>query len=379
MGKLRRVMRCYHCGAVLQSKQKKERGYIDADLLADDAENHVLYCKSCYEKMKAINTGMLQQDEDDEILKILDDAVATDAVVLWVVDLFTFNGTLNPDIVKKVKKLKVSVIGTKRDFLPRKANDERLREFLKERFTEAGIKPKDIFLFGNTFTEEAESLLKQLDKFRAGHDVYMIGNIASGKTTVITKMLKFYENKTKHTINTVTYPGTSVKMMEIPLSNSSFCYEVPGFSLNTSVLGKVEKDVAKLITPKKKVDDHTRSLAIGESLMIGSLAAFSLVKGKPTSVKLYCSEAVECRKVLTKNLETALADNSVRKSVRPVSDRYTTFTDYDLFEYVMENDGKIHDIAVSGLGWISFVAKGQIVRVLLPKGVAVKECLGKIY
>lgn len=379
MGKLRRVMRCYHCGAVLQSKQKKEKGYIEPELLnKDDAENEVLYCKSCYEKMKAINTGMLQQDEDDEIIKILDDAVATDAIILWVVDLFTFNGTLNPDIVKKVKRLNVTVIGTKRDFMPRKTTDERLRAYLTERFTEAGIKPKNVVLFGNTFTQEASTLLKQLEKTRAGHDVYMIGSISSGKTTIITRMLKFFENKSKRVIKTVTYPGTSVKMMEIPLSNSAFCYEVPGFSLNTSVLGKVEKDVVKIITPKKKVDDHTRSLSVGDSLMIGSLAAFSLIKGKTTSVKFYCSESVELRKVATKNLQKELEENCVKKSVRPVSERYTTFTDYDLFEYVMENDGKIHDIAVSGLGWISFVAKGQVIRVLLPKGVAVKECLGKI-
>lgn len=379
MGKVRRVMRCYHCGAVLQSKQKKEKGYIDASFLnQENAENEVLYCHSCYEKMSAINTGMLEQDVDDEILKILDDAVATDAFIIWVVDLFTFNGTLNPDIVKKVKKLNVVVIGSKRDLFGKKAKDEQLTTFLKERFEDVGISPKGIYLFNNVDNWDAGALLKELNKGRAGHDVYMIGTVASGKTSIISTMLKFYENKSKRVIKTVTYPGTSVKMMEIPLSNSAFIYEVPGFSLRTSVLGKVEKDVAKLIIPHKKVDDHTRSLTVGESIMVGSLAAFSLVKGKPTTVKLYCSEAVELKKVLTKNLEDALAENSRKRSVRPVSDRYNAFTDYDLFEYAMENDGKVHDISVSGLCWISFVAKGQTIRVLLPKGVAVKESLGKI-
>ena len=167
-------------------------------------------------------------------------------------------------------------------------------------------------------------------------------------------------------------------MLEIPLSNSSFCYEVPGFSLCTSVLGKVEKEVVKQITPRKKVDEHIRSLVEGETVMLGSLAAFSLIKGKPLSIKLYAGEMVELKKVLTKNVVSAITDNITRRLVRPVSDRFTTFTDYDLFEYTMENDGKVHDIAISGLGWISFVAKGQIIRVLLPKGVAVKECLGKI-
>lgn len=379
MGKLRRVMRCYHCGAVLQSKNKKEKGYIVPSFLkSDDAESQVLYCNSCYEKMSIINKGMLEADADDEILKILDDAVATDAIILWAVDLFNFNGTLNPDIVKKVKKLKVTVIGTKRDLFSSKIKDEVFTRYLTERFNEVGIEPNGVYLFGNEDNLDADMYIKKLHDARKGHDVYLIGTFACGKTSIISRMLKSYSNPSKRMIKSVTYPGTSARMLEIPLSNSSFCYEVPGFSLCNSVLGKVEKEVVKQITPRKKVDEHVRSFIEGETIMLGSLAAFSLIKGKPTNVKIYAGEMVELKKVLTKNLETALADNTNRKIVRPVSDRFTAFTDYDLFEYAMENDGQVHDIAVSGLGWISFVAKGQIIRVLLPKGVAVKECLGKI-
>ena len=33
MGKLIRVIRCHHCGAVLQSEEKNEKGYIEKSLL----------------------------------------------------------------------------------------------------------------------------------------------------------------------------------------------------------------------------------------------------------------------------------------------------------------------------------------------------------
>ena len=367
-------MRCYNCGEVLQSKSKKERGYIDASLLkSNDAENQVLYCNSCYEKMSVINKGMLEADADDEIIKILDDAVATDAIILWAVDLFNFNGTLNPNIVKKIKNNKIAVLGTKRDLFSKRIKDETFVTYLRERFNDVGIEPIGIFLFGNEENINADKYVKMLNDARQGHDVYMIGSVACGKTSIISRMLKSYSNPSKRVIKSVTYPGTSARMLEIPLSNSSFCYEVPGFSLCTSVLGKVEKEVVKQITPRKKVDEHIRSLVEGETVMLGSLAAFSLIKGKPLSIKLYAGEMVELKKVLTKNVVSAITDNITRRLVRPVSDRFTTFTDYDLFEYTMENDGKVHDIAISGLGWISFVAKGQIIRVLLPKGVAVKE------
>ena len=49
-----------------------------------------------------------------------------------------------------------------------------------------------------------------------------------------------------------------------------------------------------------------------------------------------------------------------------------------MFEYELEDDDLRHDISVEGLGWISFVAKGQIIRVMFPKGAALKESLAKL-
>lgn len=379
MGKVKRVMRCYHCGEVLQSKNENEKGWIDNSFLVmPNAEKEVLYCHTCYEKMKAINTGMLERDADDEILSILDDAVATDAVILWVVDLFSFNGTINPDVAKVIKKLKIIVIGTKFDLFRRGTKAAKLETYLHERFEEAGITPFAIRIFGNAEDLNIDDLLKSLHSVRAGHDVYMIGSVASGKTTLINRMLKSYKNPTKRNIHTETYPGTSIQLLEIPFSNSASFYEVPGFSLVTSVLGKVEKDVQKMITPKKEIEVSTRFVAPGEALMVGSLACFQLISGKPTSFKLYAAEMVESKKVYWKKIRDVLTDNYEKRVIRPVSNRFTNFLDYDLFEYTMENDGLVHDISISGLCWVSFIAKGQVIRVMLPKGVAVKESLGKL-
>lgn len=379
MGKARRVMRCYCCGAVLQSRKKSENGFIEKALLeADDAENCVLYCHNCYEKMKAINTGMLELDTDDEILKILNDAVATDALLIWVVDLFSFNGTLNPEVVKKAKKLNVVVIGTKFDLFPRRIKQEVMCQFVKDRFNEVGIEPVAIKLFGNTESINAPELLKKMDELRKGHDVYMIGSLASGKTNIINKLLKGYTNKSKRTIATEEYPGTSVKVLEIPLSNSSFFYELPGFSLNTSVLGKVEKEVKNIIIPKKEIRMHRLVMNEGDAMCVGSLAAFTLVKGRATTFHFYGAEGNEIRRVSEKKLDRYLRENVIKRSVRPVSERYSAFTDYDVFEYDMEKDGKEHDIAITGLGWMRFEGRGQVIRVTFPRGVAIKETLSKI-
>ena len=379
MGKIRRVMRCYHCGAVLQSRKKAEPGFIEKALLEEEgSENRVLYCHNCYQKMKAINTGMLEMDTDEEILTILDDAVATDAVILWVVDLFSFNGTLNPAVVKKVKKLNVVAIGTKFDLFPRRVSLESMKSFINDRFQEVGIKPVATLVVGNTEKLQVEDLLQKLDDIRKGHDVYMLGSTTSGKTSLINKMLKNYTNKTKRQITREEYPRTSVKVLDIPLTNSSSFYELPGFSLNTSVLGKVEKDVLKIIVPKKEIKVQREILDEGDALVVGSLAGFAMIKGKPTSFYFYGSELCEVRKMKYQKIDAFFQENVLKRSYRPVSEKYSFFTDYDVFEYQMEADNKEHDIAVTGLGWVRFTGRGQVIRIISPRGVAIKETLSKI-
>ena len=379
MGKLNRVMRCYNCGDILQFENKDNSGYVPKGiLLQENAEAQVIYCETCYEKMKAVNTGLLEEDADDDILTILDEAVISDALILWVIDLFSFNGYLSHRVADKIKNLDVLVVGNKFDLFPRSAKPEVAKQFLKERFEEVGITPKRVIIYGNSEEFDAKKALKDLDEDRNGRDIYMIGSAVSGKTSLINKALKAYSNKSNRIIKTETYPNTEAKVLEIPFDKRSTFYEVPGFSLINNTLGKVEKDVAKMITPKEKINITSMHLKEGDAFIIGSLGAFVLQKGKTTGLKFYASEMVETKKVDANKVKREFLENFVKRSVRPISDRISAFTDYDVFEYTMEDDEQMHDIGIMGLGWITFEAKGQVIRVFLPKGVAVKECLSKV-
>ena len=378
MGKCKRVLRCYHCGAILQCDKPNEKGYIVPESLNRATPIQIIYCDKCFETMKAFNNSELDQNVDKEVLKILEDAYATDAYIIWVVDLFSFNGILNSEIANRVKKLNVTVIGTKRDLFPSNVKDESLIAYLDERFGEYGIKAKTIRLVDISNKMDAKALIEAMNNARKGHDVYMIGNLTSGKTSLINKAMKGFENKTNRQIRTIKYPGTHVDVLEIPLSRSSFFYELPGLSQDTSIVNKLEKDTVKQIVPKKDIKVTNRNMLPGDALMVGSLAAFEMIKGKATAFKFYAAEAVETKKVSIKKLDDAIKENNMRRSVRPVSERLISFHDYDMFEFAMENDKKWHDISIEGLGWLSFVSQGQIIRVRLPKGVALKESLAKV-
>lgn len=377
MAHARRVIRCHSCGAILQSDSKKLPGFISKSIIENGIPK-IPYCNSCYEKMLTLNSSELMQEVDKATLKILRDAVATDALIFWVVDLFSFNGTLNPDVVKKVKKLNVVVIGTKRDLFPVGVSDEMLMRFIDERFSEMGINPVKIVLVGNEAKLNIDKAVKDIKKIRKGHDIYMIGNFNSGKTTIINKWMKTYVNNTEWQVKRENYPETDIEVLEIPLSNSSFFYELPDLSNSTSVLSKVEKEVAKIITPKKEISLSRKYIGEGSSIVVGNLAVLSLVKGRHTRVRIFTAEKVEHKVVNTDRVDIFMEENRKKKTLRPVSERFVQFEDFDMFEYDLENDDLRHDIAIEGLCWFSMRGKGQTIRVTLPKGAALKESLSKV-
>ena len=168
MGKVSRVLRCYNCGAVLQTKKKNEKGFIPDEVMDQyDGDGRVLYCQKCFDFMKGLNMGALEQNVDKATAKILDDAVATDAYILWVLDLFTFNGTLNPDIVSRIKKLKVAVIGTHRDLFSSLVKDETFVRFINERFEECGITPESVTILGNEDEVDIPALIDHFNEARS--------------------------------------------------------------------------------------------------------------------------------------------------------------------------------------------------------------------
>lgn len=379
MANAKRVLRCMKCGAILQTENKKKIGYILPDAISELTPTSIVYCQNCFEKIKTLNQGSLDAAVDRELLKILDDAVATDALIIWVVDLFSSSGVLNSDVVKKVKNLKIVVIGTKRDLFSRFTDENLFITSLKTTFNQYKIKPTKIFTIGGYEKEKISNITKEVNKIRAGHDVYVLGNLSSGKTTLINNFLKFYKNKSTSSINTMTYPGTNVRVLEIPFTNSSFLYGLPDLSSSTSLLSKVEKDVQKVIFPLKDIRCDIKTLSAGDGTSFGSLAAIVLHKGKTTMMRFYVAPGVETKKF--KEEKTALILNQASLGehyAKPISKNFINFLDFDIFEYKMENDNKYRDIAIEGLGWVTFKSKGQLIRVIIPKGTVINSRISRI-
>lgn len=283
MSKITRVFRCNNCGVVLQSDDDQKPGFIPSELF-DDKRDRVLYCEDCYRNLQ-ININLDFEKIDHDILKVLDDAVASDALICFIVDLFSFNGTIDKTLADKIKNNNILVVGNKRDLFSENVKDESLIQYLKERFEAVGIKPVDIILVSATKNYNIEDFTKKLAELRKRHDVYLIGSSLSGKSAIIDVLLKVFQNKSKRMIKSENYPDTRLRILSIPFDNSSTLYEIPGSFNNDSVQMMVEKDISKYITPKKNIVCKRERLSNGSGFIVGGLAYLSLLKGASINVE----------------------------------------------------------------------------------------------
>ena len=368
MSKITRVLRCNSCGVVLQSDNANLPGFVPSDLLKENSDR-VIYCNDCYRDLQ-INIGKSSQQIDNDTIRVLEDAVASDALVCYVVDLFSFNGTINQTLANKIKNNEVLVIGNKRDLFSTNVKDASLKAFLKERFLAVGVKPVNIILVSATKNYNIHDFTKEVIKRRKRHDVYLIGSSSSGKSSIIDALLTVFKNTSNREIRSEVYPDTRLRILTIPFDNSSTLYEVPGFVSDDSVQNLVEKDVAKLIIPKKNIKIEKKRISKGEALLLGGLAFFSLIDGPVSMVNVYTSENVELKKVNNGKVVEFFKINLIRRFLRPVSERFHDFHNYDLFDVKLNDNDKVTDIAINGLGWISLKSKGQTIRVLVPRGAS---------
>ena len=370
------VRRCYGCGAILQGEDPKKPGYIDPKVVERAEVSAPLFCEACWKQTK-YNSAPLEPSASQDFLSMLRDAKASDALIVFVVNLFSFECSLVPEVCEILEGLKLLVLANKRDLLPKKADDASLKKYVAQRFRKArlSVSENDVCLISLRSDLNVDRVVSRMQKERKGHDVYVIGAAGAGKTIFVNAFLRGYANPSSRAIAISKYPRTDLSVMTIPLDSSSSLYDTPGTSLENSMLTHVDSSDMKRILPQSEVKPRSYSLSKGEKLILGDhLASIELLDGARTPVQVYCSNEVSVSRRLGTKLEDAfyrLAEQiRAKREKNPASD-------FDAFETKIEEKGD-RDIGIEGVGWISFHSTGQTFRVYVRKGVSLYSSNAKI-
>ena len=268
------VRRCYNCGAILQSEDPNAEGYVDEVVLEKTPVSMPVFCYKCGTESQ-YNFGPKRLYASEDYLNMIRDARASDALIIYLVNLFSFESSFIPEITELLRGLKIMVVANKRDLFPKKADDPHLQEYVAHRFRVAGIRMKaeDVTLVSSlSTTADISSIINAYSEKRQGHDIYIIGATGAGKTHFITACLRGYKNKSRYAVQTAPYPGTKLRVMQIPLDNSSKIYDTPGTPIDNSLLAILDNKNTSIAIPQESITKRSFSLGLGESLLLGGVA-----------------------------------------------------------------------------------------------------------
>ncbi len=356
---------CIGCGAKIQTDKPKELGYTPQSALEKGLENGEVYCQRCF-RLRHYNEIQDVALTDDDFLRLLNELGKTDALIVNVVDIFDFNGSIIPGLHRFIGDNPVLMVGNKVDILPKSLKKGRLTQWMRERAHEEGLRPVDVLLTSARKPNEMQELLAKIEEYRDGRDVYVVGVTNVGKSTLINQIIKQTVG-VQDLITTSQFPGTTLDKIEIPLDDGHYLIDTPGIIHRHQMAHYLGAKDLKIIAPHKEIKPKVYQLNADQTLFLGGLARFDFIQGDRSSFVAYVSNDLSIHRT---KLEKA--DEFYQKHVGgllqpPRPDEVDEFPELVRFEFSIKEKT---DIVFAGLGWVT-VSKPAVIAGWAPKGVDV--------
>jgi len=347
----------------IQTESPDELGYTPRSSLAKEE----IVCQRCF-RLKHYNEVQDVSLTDQDFLNILNQLGQTDSLIVKVIDIFDFNGSWLPGLHRFVGKNPILLVGNKADLLPKSTKHNRLVQWMKSQAKELGLQPIDVLFVSSTKGHHIREALEQIDQYRQGRDVYVVGCTNVGKSTFINRIIKEVAGK-GDVITTSHFPGTTLDIIEIPLEDGKALIDTPGIINHHQMAHFVDKADLKLITPKKEIKPRVFQLNEEQTLFFGGLARFDYMKGGRKSFVCYLSNDLTIHRTKLENADQ-LYENHVGELLQPPRSDYADgFPEMVRREFTIK-EGKT-DIVFSGLGWVTVNDPGVKIAAHVPKGVSV--------
>ena len=290
-------IKCVGCGSILQTEDKNEEGYIPASGLHKEEP----ICQRCY-RLRHYNEVQELNVDSGDFLTMLNSLYETDSLIVKVIDVFDFEGSIIPSFNRIVGDKKVLAIINKTDLFPKSTNVSRLVERAKKMLKDAGITANDTIAISALKGQNLDVLMKKISDMADGKDVYIVGTTNVGKSTLINKLL---EDNTglKNVITTSNIPGTTLGMIDIPLGDTQTLYDTPGIVVDSQISHYVKTRDLKYVSPDKEIKAKTFQLNSEQTLFIGNLARVDYTEGGSNSFSVYRNHHLNIHRTKTENAD----------------------------------------------------------------------------
>lgn len=329
-------------------------------------DNDMILCQRCF-KLK--NYHKLQQTHltKDDFLSILQEIGEKDCLVVYMIDLFDFNGSLVQGLMRHIAYNDVLVLANKRDVLPKSVKERKLEHWVRRQLKEEGVKPLDVIITSGKKNMNLDLIYDRITELRHGRDVYVVGVTNVGKSTFINALLKHYASVEDNNLITVSeFPGTTLNLIEVPLDDHAILYDTPGIINESQMTHLLKVEDLKKVIPQSELRPMGYQLEKGQTLYFGGLGRIDYKEGEAGSFICYFSKNLKIHR--TKTIKADELYNR-HKTLQYEIEGIDSIDSMKAYEFSLPQ-GKC-DIVISGLGFITINAKGGKIRVLVPPQISV--------
>ena len=206
------MKKCKGCGAILQSKVPNAPGYTPKE--------NSDYCQRCF-RLIHYDDLMISMRKGIDPDVVMDRISQSDALILWVVDLFDFEAGIIPGLNRHLIGKDIIMVCTKRYILPDTLSEEKIARFVFSRLKENGISIKSLILTSKLERMGVEEVKQAVQLYRKNREVIVMGKANSGKSTLLNNLLG------ENTLTMSRYPGTTLDFNELEIDGVPYV-DTPG-------------------------------------------------------------------------------------------------------------------------------------------------------
>lgn len=391
---------------------------IDIQAMADELEIDLLkasekkvICKRCHglqnfgEVPESLRPGwteeplLSQQAFRDLLLPIKEKP----AVIIALVDLFDFSGSVLPELDAIAGDNPVIIAANKVDLLPPSMGNTRAENWVRRELEYLGI--KSLANIGGAVRlvscKSGFGLSRLLDKARTladdmDCDIYVVGAANAGKSTLMNFVLnknnedspenKFKgkrragnSNARKGLITTSPLPGTTLKFIKADLGDGRALYDTPGLLVPGTLTQLLTPAELKMVVPKRKVEPITFRVEPGKCVLIGGLARIEVIgDSKPFLFTFFVSNEIKLHPTKADKADEFLQKHTgdmITPPLDPGPERLKQIGELEHHDIEIDGAGWKEagaDITLRGIGWVAVTGPGTAkVRVSVPTGIGV--------